>query len=364
MDAAAYLRREDERFGKRSEHVKDFSVFDFNYIPEEPLLRDEVTLLLNALIRLKRSGIPTHQLIVGSRGSGKTLALKYLQGVIPASTGVAMVYVNCRHHNTSFKILANLVGGRTAGASLAELYDRLLLTHPRKTIIVLDEIDLMSPKDKRREILYLLSRSERPYMVVALSNNPHVLNQLDAPTRSSLQPELVHFPDYNAEQIKSILDERARRGLTRWQEADLAEIAALTTNKTNADARVAIKTLCYTACKAYPDVRTCFETARRDIVVDVVNDLSDANLMMLSAVATNESDLAKAIYARYCRLSQAQTEKPFSYVHFYANLSYMQSVGLIALVSTKVDRAYTNRILLNIDRAIVASIHRLRFAAR
>ena len=58
----------------------------------------------------------------------------------------------------------------------------------------------------------------------------------------------------------------------------------------------------------------------------------------------------------------AQHDKPVSYVHFYANLSYMQSVGLIALVSTKVDRAYTNRILLNIDRNIVQSICKLRFA--
>ncbi|MGD2109982.1 MAG: AAA family ATPase, partial [Phycisphaerae bacterium] len=198
MDADVYLEEEDERFTNRSEHVKDFSVFDFNYVPEKPLLRNETKPLLNAVIRLKRSGIPTHQLIVGSRGSGKTLTLKHLQSVIPASTGVDVVYVNCRHQNTSFKILAHLVGGRTAGASLADLYGRLLLVHPGKTIVVLDELDLMSPKDRQREVLYLLSRSEQPYMVVALSNNHHVLNQLDAPTRSSLQPEVIHFPDYDA----------------------------------------------------------------------------------------------------------------------------------------------------------------------
>ena len=38
-----------------------------------------------------------------------------------------------------------------------EMYERFLLTYPRKTVVVLDEVDLMSPKDKRREILYILT---------------------------------------------------------------------------------------------------------------------------------------------------------------------------------------------------------------
>ena len=37
-------------------------------------------------------------------------------------------------------------------------------------------------------------------------------------------------------------------------------------------------------------------------------------------------------------------EEPFSYVYFYSNLSYLQSIGLILLLSTKVGRTYTNRI--------------------
>ena len=171
----------------------------------------------------------------------------------------------------------------------------------------------------------------------------------------------MHFKNYDAEQIKLILRGRAQRGLYSWYETDLAKIAAMTTSKTNADARVAIKTRCYAACRVYKDLETCFEQARRDIVVDVVNDLADQNLAILWAVATSSSDLAKNIYQGYCRFSQNHRAKPFSYVYFYANLSYLPSAGLIALVSTKVDRAYTNRILLMIDRSIVESITKLRF---
>ena len=62
-----------------------------------------------------------------------------------------------------------------------------------------------------------------------------MLKQLDAATRSTLQPEPVHFGNYDAEQIRFILRGRAQRGLYSWEEADLAQIAALTTSRTNAD---------------------------------------------------------------------------------------------------------------------------------
>jgi Cdc6-like AAA superfamily ATPase len=285
MDIKTYLRRQQEQFGRSAQHVKDFSVFDFSYMPDEPLMRDECTRLIDALLRFDISRIPTHQVVIGSRGSGKTLTLKYLQRIIPTHTGLRILYANCREENTSFKIFAHLLEGEVAGASLSELYQRFVLTHPPKTVVILDEVDLMSPKDPRREILYLLSRSTKPFMVIMLSNSPHVIKQLDAATRSSLQPEPVHFRNYNAEQIHEILRDRAQRGLRQWADGQLAEIAALTVRQTNADARVAIKTLWYLACGVTGDIPTCFEQARRDVVVDVVNDLSDHNLLILWAAA-------------------------------------------------------------------------------
>lgn len=361
VDIQAYLRKQREQFAQGAQHVIDFNVFDFNYVPDEPLLREESTRLIDALLRFDITGIPTHQVVIGSRGSGKTLTLAYLQRVIPPETSLEILYANCRHHNTSFKIFSHLLHGAAAGASLAELYERFVARCGTRTVVVLDEVDLMSPKDPRREIAYLLSRSTKPFLIVMLSNSPHVVKQLDAATRSSLQPEPLHFRNYNANQIQTILRDRARRGLRQWNDGHLAEIAALTVRQTNADARVAIKTLWYLACGQAADVATCFEQARRDIVIDVIHDLSDHNLLILWAAATSPVDLAKPIYERYCRASQAQRTKPFSYVYFYANLSYLQSLGLVALVSTKIGRTYTNRVLLNVDEPMVAQIFRLRF---
>lgn len=360
MDVSAYWRRQREQYEHGAKLVKDFTVFDYGYIPDQPVVRDECKPILNALARFEMSAIPNNLAVIGSRGSGKTLMLKHLQQVLPRQTNLTFTYVNCRHQNTSFKILAELVDGEIAGASLVDLYQRFILKYSGKTVIVLDEIDLMSAKDKHREILYFLSRCGKPYMAVLLSNSAHLLKQLDAATLSSLQPEVIHFCNYNADQMRQILEDRAKRGLHRFDAGILAEIAALTTRKTNADARVAIKTLFYSVCEPSREVAACFEQARRDIVVDMVNDLSDPNLRILWAAATCKVDLAKEIYRRYSRISQAAEDKPFSYTHFYANLSYLQSNGLIALVSTKVDRAYTNRVILTFDPSIVERIWQIR----
>ena len=71
-------------------------------------------------------------------------------------------------------------------------------------------------------------------------------------------------------------------------------------------------------------------------------------------MAASSNEFAKDTYARYRRFCQAQGEKPVSYVYFCSNLSYLQSAGLVALVSTKVGRSYPNRVLLEPGRAGIA----------
>lgn len=324
-------------------------------------MRDECKHLIDEMLRFEVSGIPAHQAVIGSKGSGKTLTLRYLQKLLKEQTHMQVLYANCREHNTSFKVFAHLLDTPARGNSLSELYQRFCRTYTGKTIVLLDEVDLMSPKDKRQDILYFLSRSDRPYLVIMLSNNHRVIKGLDASTRSSLQPVTVYFRNYDATQIHTILRTRAQYGLYQWEDGCLAQIAALTAKRTNGDARVAIKTLYYFVTEKERDIQDCFEKAREDIIIDLINDLSDMALMILYAAAGNASDLARDIYQGYCRLCQEQNEKPFSYMYFYSNLSYLQSVGLVALISTKVGRTYANRVALTFEEPILKPIYRLRF---
>ena len=361
MDITTYLRQRKRHLGEETKLIKDFAVFDFDHVPDEPLLRDEAKVLVTEMLRFEITGIPTHHFVIGSRGSGKTLTLRYLQRVTQAETAVNVLYANCRQQNTSFKILAHLLDVPPRGLSLAELFGMFRQQNDRKTIVMLDEIDLMSPKDKRREILYLLSRAAKPYMVIALSNNPHVLQEIDLATRSSLQPVPLHFRNYNADQIKLILDNRARQGLRSWDEGQLAKIAALTVRRTNADARVAIKTLYYVVTQPKAALDECFDRAQRDVVIDMITDLAEGTLMTLWSAATARTHFARDIYSRYRRFCQSRGDKPFSYVHFCSNLSFLQSACLVALVSTKVGRSYPNRVLLTVDQKVIEQVCKLRF---
>jgi cell division control protein 6 len=325
-------------------------------------MREESKRLIKEMLRFEMSGIATHQAVIGSKGSGKTLTLKYLQKVMAEHTKLNILYVNCREHNTSFKIFAYFLRIEARGASLSELYGRFCKAFSGKTVVLLDEIDLMSPKDKRRDILYFLSRSENPYMVIMLSNNYRILNEIDPSTRSSLQPMPIYFKNYDAGQLQEILLDRAKVGLHSWHEPHLSEIAALSTKRTNSDARVAIKTLFYSITEPSDSIEVCFENARQDIITEMINNLPVPVLMILNAVATSKSDFARDIYKRYSAISVRQNEKPFSYVHYYSHLSYLQSMGLVALISTKVGITYANRVVLTFSESILEPTCKARFS--
>lgn len=361
MKISEYLAKRSREQHRASQQFKDFRVFEFNYIPEEPLMRDETKPIIDAAVRFLATEIPNHLFIFGSRGCGKTLMVRYIAGLLESSHQARVHYVNCRRHNTSFKVLAHLLGVQPRGRSQDELWQQFCDSCGKRAIIVLDEIDLLSDTDRRRDILYLLSRSTTGMMAVMLSNHPRFLGTLDESIRSTLQPELIHFRNYNAEQVGAILRERARLGLAKPTWDVLPAIAALTVKNTNSDVRVAIKTLYYLGLEPTENLETVFNRARRDLIADLLADLNDQALLMLMAAVQSQEPFVKAVYERYCQLSHDQHDEPFSYVYFYSNLSYLQSLGLILLISTKVRRAYTNRLQLLFDPDLLRAISRMRF---
>jgi Cdc6-like AAA superfamily ATPase len=360
MDIEKYLSEKQNQLSKSKERIKDFHVFDFNYIPAKPLMRKEVKPVIDALLRYSQTGIANNVLILGSRGSGKSVIARYLMKLLASQ--LDFVYTNCRQHNTSFKILAHLLGIVPRGIGLHELWQRFADSHKQKTVFVLDEVDLLSEKDRHKDILYLLSRSTSNYMAVLLSNNPKFTNCLDESIMSTLQPEIIHFSSYNAIDIEHILTDRAEAGLAIMPKNIISEIAALTAKNTNSDVRVALKTLYLWALEPDAVLTEHFEKARKDIIFDVVKDLNDKNLLILKAAISVPEGFVKDVYQAYKRVSIQFNEEPFSYVHFYSSLSYLQSLGLILLISTKIYRTHTNRIQLTFDPDILAAIWKARFS--
>ena len=361
MDPNDYLRTRRERVEQEVKNIKNFDVFDFNYVPDQPIERPEMDRIVDAILKYERSHIPTNIFAFGSRGCGKTLTVKYLQRLFGENDAEAkLLYVNGRENNTSFKMLAHILGVAPRGVSLSELFERYRKDYSAPTVLVLDEIDFISEKDRHKEVLYLMSRCPENYMLIMLANNPKFIEEIDARTRSSLNPVPLHFRNYNAVQIGEILKGRAERGLKAHDPGLLGEIAGLTVKQTNSDVRVAIKALYYSATEKGKDVREAFERAQHDLKADLICDLNYNNLLVLKAVAESKEGLVKDVYERYSRLCVSKGEKAFCYAHFYHNLSYLQSLGLMLLASTKVGRTYTNRISLLFHPSLLHGVHQTK----
>jgi len=364
LDPNQYLATRRAEVEKAIQNIRDFRVFDFNYVPEQPVERPEMDQITQAVIKYERSRIPTNIFAFGSRGCGKTVTLRYVARLFQESRGdVRLLYVNAREHNTSFKMLAHLLGVTPRGLSLSELFERFRAAFQSPTVLVLDEIDFISDKDRDKEILYLASRCPESYMLILLANNPKFIAEIDVRTRSSLHPVPLHFRNYDAELIFMILRQRAERGLKRWSSGLLRGIAALVVKHTNADARAAIKTLYYMATERGQNLQASFQNALRDLTADLICDLNYSNLLVLKAVSQTANGLVKDVYDRYSKLCVAKSEKPFCYAHFYNNLSYLQSLGLILLSSTKIGRAYTNRIGLLFHPSLLDVAYQAKFMA-
>ena len=324
-------------------------------------MRPELKRVIDAILRYEQTGIPNHVIIFGARGSGKTLSVKHLQNVFDKTSSLEILYANCRRHNTSFKIIAGFLKVPARGFSLDELCDQFTQRWRAKTILILDEVDFISDKDRTKDILYFLSREQNNYMAVLLSNNPRFLSELDESTRSTLQPEVIHFRSYTALQIEKILEQRAKLGLKEYSKQQLKMISALTARNTNSDVRIAIKTLYYCTIEPGRGVQDNFERARRDIFIDLLADLNDKNLLILKAVQAAKAGYVKEVYQHYRELSRRYREEPFSYVYFYSSLGYMQSLGLLVLATAKLGRAYTNRVQLTFNPELLDSMFSRRF---
>lgn len=361
MNIKTYMLEKRKSISDQSKSIIDYSIFDFNYVPQNPLIREETKQIIDAFLKYEKTNIPVNQVIFGSRGSGKTLMIKYLKQLFKEDSSINILYSNVRYYSTSFKILAHFLNISSRGLSLSELYNRFREKYSCKTIIILDEVHLWSPKERQRELLYFLSRDNKNYMIIMLSNDPRFLNEIDQSVKSTLQPELIHFRNYNAEEIGKILDERSKSGLKFLDEGINSKISAYTVSEANSDVRVAIKSLFYWAMQGEESIEKCFENARRDIYVDLITDLSDTNLLILKAASQISDKFAKKVYMSYTDIARGNSEQPCSYVHFYNQLSYLQSLGLIMMLSTKVNRTYANRITLLCNEKIVHHIYKLRY---
>lgn len=270
----------DEVIRKRVHESRIFQnreILHPDYIPETlPHRENEIAKLAEILVVSVKGEKPSNVFLYGLTGTGKTVVAKYVvkrlsEKSATLGTRISYVYVNTRKSDTAYKVLSQIassIGLRVphTGLALSEVYRRYVSALDSLGglhIVILDEIDYFV-KRNGDDVLYKLLRvnedlGKARVSIVGITNNLYFVESLDPRVRSSLGEEEIVFAPYNAEQLFTILKQRADKAFRPGVVDDgvLSYCAALAARE-HGDARRALDLL-----------RVAGEIAERDNAVAV-----------------------------------------------------------------------------------------------
>ncbi len=245
---------------------KDKSILQSNYSPHEiPHREEQIKQIASILAPVLRGEKTSNLFLYGKTGTGKTLAMKYVQDELykrvkkDADFTLKIEYLNCKLKkvsDTEYRILAELIkkmGGEVplTGLPTQAIYSKFIETIDTERnliVLILDEID-QTVKKISNDFLYNLVRlnselAQSQICLVGISNNLTFLDALDPRVRSSLSEEEILFHPYNALQIQDILNQRSALAFKEGvlEEGVISKCAAFAA-KEHGDARRALDLL-------------------------------------------------------------------------------------------------------------------------
>jgi cell division control protein 6 len=309
------------------------STYTPDYLPHR---NDQVKGLATILVSALRGETPSNVLVYGKTGTGKTAVAKHV-GQELERTGEAygipcvVIYINCEVVDTQYRLLASLARHfdkeiPMTGWPTDQVYTEFknaVDSSRRIAIIILDEVDKLI--NKGDDVLYNLTRinsdlKKTKVSLIGITNDLKFTEFLDPRVRSSLGEEEIIFPPYDANQIRDILQERAKMAFKPGVlEESVIPLCAAYAAQEHGDARRALDLLRVSGELAERakaprvleiHVRQAQEKIETDRIVEVVKTLpSQSKLVLLSAVLLNnnaEGNIttgeAYNIYKQMCRM--------------------------------------------------------------
>jgi cell division control protein 6 len=303
------------------------------YTPSElPHRSNEINGLASVLVPALRGETPSNVLIYGKTGTGKTAVAKYVgKELEEAGFGdmkCTVIYINCEVVDTQYRILAHLarhfdkdipMTGWPTDQVYAE-FRNAVDEAKQVVVIMLDEVDKLVKKGD--DVLYNLSRINSDLLrsrvsIIGISNDLKFTEFLDPRVKSSLGEDEIIFPPYNAEQIRDILEQRARLSFSPGvlQESVIPLCAAFAAQE-HGDARKALDLLrisgelaerARSAVVSEDHVRSAREKIEQDRVEEVIKTLpTQSKLVLYSIVLLEEQGTrnitTSAVYNMYKQL--------------------------------------------------------------
>lgn len=219
-------------------------------------------------------GEPVEDLLFrGPSGTGKSLIAETVSQKVrdlgkQHGIEVHISIVNCKHKNTEFNTLCEIVSRLeseygysetpTNGVSTASKYDRMfeiIGDEVDVSIFVFDELDLLDGNSNKdtpdfSDLLYKLSRPKELYdasgeiSILATTNSPQsLMDRLNSRTHSTFNPTEVVFDDYTAMEIIDILEHRSDAFKPGVLDGGVIEYVSALAANAEGDARFAIDLL-------------------------------------------------------------------------------------------------------------------------
>ncbi len=375
----------------------DRNIITPHYLPESLPFREQqiekISRILAAVLQGKK---PNNIFVYGKVGTGKTVTVKHvlqqLQLFIEEQhSPVMFAYVNCRAHNTKYKVFQKVLGkfypkSDFIGYSSAFVYEKLLeyadqgnrSGHGMHVIIALDEVDKVRDLD---ELIYSLTRANDELQhgsvsLLGISNNLFFKDRLDVRTKSALLEQEMVFPPYNAEELKAILHDRVAKAFKPNVVSDSAiNLASALAAQESGDARTAVMLLLRAGEEADRlqldtvtdiTVRKAKSSVEEEVTLNMVSTLPRQQQMLLYAAAllTVQGKGLKRldsqeeggvffsgdIYSEYRRIAKSLGESAVSSRWFRQYVSELDTYGLLlTTASGKGVRGTTTLIKLGFD---------------
>jgi cell division control protein 6 len=288
-----------------------------DFVPDELIARDEQREdYISALRPIYRGSQPNNVFVYGDTGVGKTVATKMIldelqEDLEETDVELRVVWANCKG-SSSYGVSVALVNqlrepdeqisesGHGQRAVLNMLWDELNSVAESHVVFVLDEVDSLGSDD---DLLYQIPRAKSNGNInddvdvglIGISNDFSFRDNLSARVQSTLCEREIHFPPYDAEQLQTILSDRAEEAFVDGALDDgvIELVAALAAQETGS-ARQALDVLRKAGERSNKrkdggtvtdeHVREAFDAVERELIAEELEALPSQSHVILGAI--------------------------------------------------------------------------------